>query len=205
MPLPRIGATLAFRNLESRTYTIDLPETAPNLYAVALVDARFPWKQIAPSSPYVVACLEYTTWTKGEGWGWTHLDPDTKYAIGHDLTEMEAEIGQWYYLVIGTQEAVSTTREGPATMTETRAPHATQTPVDRDYNRGLGEILSMPPGTEKAIQLAVTGLQTEGTDHKHWALLCILRALGINPEEPKRQLQQLGHWPWGSGIAPEPD
>lgn len=104
---PRIGATLAFRNCESRTYYWDIPGlNMPNLYAVALIDGHFPWRKIEPSSDHIVACLEYTTWTHGEGWGWTHLEPDTKYTIGYDLMGMGVEPDQWVYLVIGEQEEV---------------------------------------------------------------------------------------------------
>jgi hypothetical protein len=106
---PPIGATLAFRNGESRRYTSELPESAPNLYAVALIGAHLPWETIQPSSLCIVACAEYTTWKDGEGWGWTHLDPDTKYAIGHDLEEMGARPDQWYYLVLGEAVAVTPT------------------------------------------------------------------------------------------------
>jgi len=98
------GATLAFRNHEKRTYYHEIPENypdLPSLYAVAMIDGHFPWHKVEPSGDYIIACLEYTTWKDGEGWGWIHLEPDTKIDIGIDLTEWEAVPDQWYYMVVG--------------------------------------------------------------------------------------------------------
>jgi hypothetical protein len=78
-----------------------MPEGVRDLYAVALVDMHFPWKRVEPSSPYAVVCMHYSVWGSGEGWGWTHIEPDTKEDIGRDLTEMSAEPGQWYYMILG--------------------------------------------------------------------------------------------------------
>ena len=72
----------------------------------------------------------------------------------------------------------------------------------RNYDIGIDEVEAMDPGTEKAIQLTVSALMEQEEHHKRWWLEGVLRALGVDPEEPKRQLDGLGYETWEPGIAP---
>ena len=72
----------------------------------------------------------------------------------------------------------------------------------RNYDIGIEEVEAMDPGTEKAIQLTVSALMEQEEHHKRWWLEGVLRALGVDPEEPKRQLDGLGYATWEPGIAP---
>jgi len=72
----------------------------------------------------------------------------------------------------------------------------------RNYDVSLDDVLNMEPSAEKAIQLAVYGLCTDGGHHKQWFLEQILEALGIDPREPSKALTEDGYEPWEPGIAP---
>ena len=63
------------------------------------------------------------------------------------------------------------------------------------------DVDNMPDGAEKAIQLAINGLFTDGGHHKQWVLERILVSLGVDLNELKHDVQEDGY-DWDSGIAP---
>lgn len=71
-----------------------------------------------------------------------------------------------------------------------------------DYDVSLDDVCSSPPGKEKAAQLAVYGLMTDGGHHKQWYLEQILLALDEPVAEIKEWLDAAGYGQWEEGIAP---
>lgn len=63
----------------------------------------------------------------------------------------------------------------------------------RNYDVSLADIAAMPPGADKAIQLAVYGLLTSETHHKQWFLEQILTALGEDPASVRDALHKLDY------------
>lgn len=59
----------------------------------------------------------------------------------------------------------------------------------------------MPPGPDKAIQLVVSGLLTDGGHHKQWFLERIAEALGYSVDYLREKLQELDY-DFDEGIAP---
>ena len=74
--------------------------------------------------------------------------------------------------------------------------------MDINIDVGLGEVLDMEPGPEKAAQLAVYGLTTDGAHHKQWYLEQILTALSVDLDTVRRQCEELEIGDWEPGIAP---
>jgi len=65
----------------------------------------------------------------------------------------------------------------------------------------INEILEMPNGQDKAIALAISGLFEDGEWHKQWYLEEILKALGKDLMELRKELNV--EWnDWDKGIAP---
>lgn len=62
------------------------------------------------------------------------------------------------------------------------------------------KILSMPNGKNKAVQLAIHGLLTDGGHHKQWYLERILEALNVNLTQLRIDLVKDGY-DWDEGIA----
>jgi hypothetical protein len=73
--------------------------------------------------------------------------------------------------------------------------------MTRNYDIGLQDVAAMPPGTEKAIQLAVYGLTIDGGHHKQWFLEQALVALGVSLDDLREQLRKID-CDWEPGIAP---
>lgn len=71
----------------------------------------------------------------------------------------------------------------------------------RTYDVGYAEMESMPPGTEKAIQYLVSALVTDGGHHKTWCAEEALKALGVDLDELRRELNK-DDYDWEPGIAP---
>lgn len=69
------------------------------------------------------------------------------------------------------------------------------------FNVGYDEIEAMPPGVEKAVQLVVCGLLTDGAHHKQWFLEQILIALGENVNKVRKTLRA-NDYDWDEGIPP---
>jgi len=65
----------------------------------------------------------------------------------------------------------------------------------------LGKVLEMPNGIEKARELAISGLLTDGSHHKQWYLERILEALGVNLKE-LRMILGVEDYDWEEGVAP---
>ena len=95
------------------------------------------------------------------------------------------------------------------TATQTTAPS-----VLGLMDRGTAEIVSMistspnydeteamPNGPQKAIEYAIHGLLTDGGHHKQWILEEVLKALGVNLDELRVELQTDGY-DWEPGIPP---
>ena len=100
-----IGATLALRNDEARYYSSSFPEEALAPYAVIRIQQVAPHIGLSVQGvlPYVVACMQYTTWGDNteRAWGWVHLDPGAKRIIGEELAAMAPKrLGEWIYMAI---------------------------------------------------------------------------------------------------------
>lgn len=72
---------------------------------------------------------------------------------------------------------------------------------ERDYDIGYEDMAAMPPGPEKAIQYAVSGLLTDGAHHKQWCLEEALQALGVDLCKLRETLQGMDY-DWEDGIPP---
>jgi hypothetical protein len=70
-----------------------------------------------------------------------------------------------------------------------------------DFDKNIQEIEEMPPGEERAAQLAVYGLMTGGAHHKQWILEQILASLGVDLNNLRNWLEDDGY-SWEKGIAP---
>lgn len=105
----RVGATLAIRSREDRTYSISVGRKVPNLYRVAAIAVPDLPDLNEKSLPFVVCCLQYARWDHSAkpSWGWVHLDYDTKQLIAEDLAALNVGINEWRYMVIGIPDPVS--------------------------------------------------------------------------------------------------
>lgn len=72
----------------------------------------------------------------------------------------------------------------------------------RDYDISYADMEAMPPGPEKAIQYAVSGLLVDGAHHKQWCLERVLEALGVDLAELRDTLEGMGYGWSEEGIAP---
>ncbi len=63
------------------------------------------------------------------------------------------------------------------------------------------ELMEMPPGPEKAKELAIEGLLTDGGHHKQWILEQILIALGYDVGKVREELLKQDY-DWEPGIPP---
>jgi hypothetical protein len=94
---------LSFRPGEHRTY---YDELQGDEYAVMLLDIpSLPEEHHPECMAMTVLCAQQYVCTESERpdellWGWVHLTPDAKEAIGQDLEEGGASKGLWYYMRI---------------------------------------------------------------------------------------------------------
>jgi hypothetical protein len=104
-------ATLALRPGEPIAIFADPPPQVkrPDVFAVCVLEPpEFPGdreKKFRADSPRVVAAI--TWYPHLEGWGFIHLEGDTKRVIGDLLFDkMHAETDRWYWLVLGGADTV---------------------------------------------------------------------------------------------------
>lgn len=65
----------------------------------------------------------------------------------------------------------------------------------------LPDVLEMPKGEDKAVQLAIFGLLTDGGHHKQWYLERVLEALDVNLTKLREDLLRQDY-NWKDGVAP---
>lgn len=65
----------------------------------------------------------------------------------------------------------------------------------------LVDILAMPNGLDKAKELAIDGLLTDGGWHKQWFLEKILESLGVDLVTLRKELQT-EDYDWEPGTPP---
>ena len=88
-----MGLTLAFRPDETVAFYSSVPRSPRgNVFAVAMIDFHLP--NHAPGAAVVASAY----FPKVGGWGWIHIDADTKERIGDLLAKHEAPAGRWYYI-----------------------------------------------------------------------------------------------------------
>lgn len=73
-------------------------------------------------------------------------------------------------------------------------------------NVGYQEMEEMPDGLEKAICYGVSGLLTDGAHHKQWIIEEMLKALGVNLDILREELNEPDengdYYDWEEGCPP---
>ena len=99
-----VDETLAFRPGESFTIRTSVPDNKYKyLYAVCMASVpTLPGRVHQTCEPFCIVCARWQIWdeSKKPSWGWTHLDPSTKDAIGNELVINGADPDIWYYMTI---------------------------------------------------------------------------------------------------------
>jgi hypothetical protein len=113
------GATLCLRPQEAIAIFPDPPAQVkrPNVFAVCAVEPpEFPGKRelnYRADPPRAIIAITY--YPNLDGWGFIHLEPDTKRVIGDLMFDkLHCENDRWYWLVLGevTARASAANAEG---------------------------------------------------------------------------------------------